>query len=57
MCYKENHFHNKKYNIVSSDRNLLENLGLEIRRQLGVDGQNSQSGGIVQVLQPLHNLI
>lgn len=39
------------------DTNLLENLGLEVRGQLGVDGQHGQSRSVLQVLQPLHDLI
>lgn len=40
-----------------TETNLLEDLGLEVRRQLGVDGQHGQSRSIFQVLQPLHDLI
>lgn len=43
--------------IKCADINLLEDLGLEVRRQLGVDGQHGQSRSVLQVLQPLHNLI
>lgn len=40
-----------------TDTNLLENLGLEVRGQLRVDGQHGQRRSVLQVLQPLHDLI
>ena len=36
---------------------LLEDLGLEVRGQLGVDGQHGQGGCVLQFFQMLHNLI
>lgn len=40
-----------------SDTNLLEDLGLEVRRELRIDWQHGESGSIFQLLQPLHDLI
>lgn len=36
---------------------LLEDFGLEVRGQLGVNGQHSQGRCILQLLQMLHNLV
>lgn len=36
---------------------LLEDFGLEVRRQLGIDGQHGQGRCVLQFLQVLHNLV
>lgn len=36
---------------------LLEDFGLEVGRQLGVDGQHGQGGCILQFFQMFHNLV
>lgn len=47
----------RRYPNLRSPSHLLEDFGLEVRRQLGVDGQHGQGRRVLQLFQVLHNLV